>query len=137
MKKLIFLILMIPSIAFSQGNLKRDFGQTSTIPAYTVGVIDTSWVFYTSANYTGSFGVVCTSLSGTLDCAFKMQCSYDGTTWEDLNMKPWTPTATDTVTVFHIPWSTGLDYDQIRLLFDRNSVSGGTIEIFARLNRRR
>ena len=128
---------MLPIFTIGQGTLKYDFGASTTIPAYTIGTIDTSWSWGTTANYSAAIGVVCANLAGTLDGLVKMQGSFDGTTWFDLNMASFTPTATDTVVAFHIPWYIGMDYDKVRLLFDRNSLTGGTLTINARFNRRR
>jgi len=137
MKKLIFVFLAFISLCLSGQTEKRDFRTVREIPAYTISTIDTSWTFYLSANYTGLVGVVCSSLTGTLDCEFKMQGSFEGDIWYDLDMREFTPTASDTTRAWHIPWSTGTDFDQVRLFFDRNSTTGGTISINARFNRRK
>ena len=139
MKQLtLLLILLAPMLIFSQGVFKMDYRTIETYDTFDITTIDTSWVFYTTANYTGAVQVYYTEFTGTLDCVFKMQATLDdGTNWFDLNMSSFTPTDTVGIQPFHITYSVGTDYDRLRLLFDRNSVTGGKILPDARLNRRK
>jgi len=138
MKRLIFILLIFTTASLSAQEVKYDYKLLETFDTFDISSVDTSWVFYVTANYTGTVQAYWTEFVGTLDCEFKMQATVDdGTNWFDLNMAGYTPTDTVGTQAFHITWGTGMDYDQIRLFFDRNSVSAGKISTSARLNRRR
>ena len=138
MKQLILILLIFTSIGLSAQEVKYDYRLTETLDTFTISSVDTSWVLYVTANYTGTIQAYWTEFVGTLDCEFKMQATVDdGVNWFDLNMASYTPVDTVGTQAFHITWGTGMDYDQIRLFFDRNSVSAGKIIPSVRLNRRK
>lgn len=137
MKTLILILLIFIGFGLTAQEVKYDYRLHETLDTFNISTVDTSWVFYTTANYTGTVQAYWTEFVGTLDALFKMQATVDdGINWFDLNMASYTPVDTVGTQAFHITAGTGTDYDRLRIFFDRNSVSAGKIVISARLNKR-
>jgi uncharacterized protein Usg len=137
MKKLLFITMIFVGFGLSAQEVQYDYKKHgSTLDTFTISSVDTSWVFYTTTQYSGTVQFYWTEFVGTLDCAFKLQQSSDeGVNWVDMNIASYTPTDTVGAQAFHITAGTGTDYDQVRLFFDRNSVSAGKVILSVRLNK--
>jgi hypothetical protein len=127
MKKLIFILFLFVGLGLSAQSVKYDYRQIQTLDTFNISTVDTSWTFGVTANYSGSVQVYWTKLVGTLDGLFKMQATLDNVNWVDMNLSSYTPADTVGSTIFHITRGSATDYRYIRLLFDRNSITGGQI----------
>ena len=135
MKKLILILLIFAGLGLNAQNVQIDYNTYYTFDTFDISAVDTSWLIDYKSTFTtykgpwtGTVGFYFTEFTGTLDCVFKMQATIDeGTNWFDLNMASYTPTDTVGFQSFHITNGTGAHYDKTRLLFDRNSVTGGKI----------
>lgn len=134
MKKLLLILFVFISFGLCAQSVKYDYRTVQTLDTFDITTVDTSWVFYTSARYTATVQAYWTELVGTLDCIFKMQGTVDNVNWFDLNMASYTPTDTVGSQAFHITSGVGTDYEKVRVLFDRNSVSDGKIIIYGIFN---
>jgi len=135
MKKLTFIFLLLVGLGLSAQSVKYDYRTIQTLDTFNISTVDTSWTFNTTANYSASFQVYWTELTGTLDGLFKLQGTLDEVNWEDLNISSYTPADTVGSVLFHITRSTGLDYERVRLYFDRNSLTGGKVILSVNFNK--
>jgi len=127
-KLLITLTMLLCSLGTQAQSFQLDYVEFARVDTFNITTSDTSWVLPFRSPFYGTVQVYFTGLTGTLDGTLKLQQSADSlNNWIDLNMAAFTMAATPNSIAFDITGGTGAHADKIRLLFTRNSLTGGKI----------
>ena len=135
MKKIFALLtLSLLMLTASAQTLKIDWRQVgSTIDTFNITTTDTSWVFDVSADYTGGIQVDYSGLTGTLDGTLAIQQSYNGVTFATMGIDSHTMSGASGTAIFEFEY---LVAEKLKIVFTRNSITGGKISVNARFIRK-
>ena len=127
------ILLFAATLTFAQGTLKENGKTIATIPQYELSGSDTEWIINVNQLYSYKWSVFFEfeSITGTKDGTLTVYVSAD-------NGNSWVLYPSMSVATISANGSYSFDdsytiYDQIKIVFTANSITGGTVNINQRL----